>query len=309
MQIDLGDRSKYIGGSDVNIIFGVSEFTKRQELLRDKLNVEKIAFESNAITEFGHNYEDELLDIVETDYNLKLNRQTEFVFTGLGFPIICHLDGYDELDENCEGVVVEAKTTSTDKFDNDWAFGCPDYYKPQTHTYCFVSGAKRIITVVGERIPTTAEDRDDYFDKLCQQGIDPEEAALRASQYIYKLGRIKTFDNRYNEEYFSDVLTSIEEFIVDLKNGYNIIKEGTVKEYLKLKKEIKKASDKIKKIEEEVFSGDKKIALSKNYQFNKSVFYTQRFNTNLFKKEQFEEYSKYLSKSKSSKTTLRERKK
>lgn len=303
MQTYLGDRSKYIGASDVNIIFGVSPFTKRQDLLKDKLGIEKIEFEGNPYTEFGHEYEDTLLDMVENDYGLKLERQKEVRTDELGFPVICHLDGYSE------GVVVEAKTTSSSKFEKDWACGCPDYYKPQTHTCAFVSGARRIITVVGERLATTPEDRDDYFDKLCEEGLSEEEAAHKASRYHFKLGRVKAFDDHFNDNYFIDVFEAIEDFISDLTNGFNEVSEKTVKKYLKLKEKKDKFSDELKNLEEEIFKGDKRVAVSKDYEFSRAITYSNRFDVTTFKSKNFAEYAKYYKKMKTNRFSFKERKK
>ena len=47
------ERNKYVGGSDMPAILGISSFTSRWELLKHKAGIEENDFEGNAYTEYG----------------------------------------------------------------------------------------------------------------------------------------------------------------------------------------------------------------------------------------------------------------
>ena len=97
------DREKWIGGSDIPAIMGISPFITRYDLLLLKANIKQSTFEGNEYTEYGNVMESKIRDYINELYN------TNFVEgkhedEKLGFR--CHTDG-----EN-EDTILEIKTTS-----------------------------------------------------------------------------------------------------------------------------------------------------------------------------------------------------
>lgn len=96
------DREKYIGGSDIPIILGISPFRTRWELLREKALGEMDDFQGNEYTEYGNIMEPKIRGFVNSMTGLffvedKIERGNKRY----------HADGYDE----DAAVVLEVKTT------------------------------------------------------------------------------------------------------------------------------------------------------------------------------------------------------
>lgn len=95
------DRDKYIGGSDIPIICGISKFTTRYQLLLQKAGLEERSFTGNRFTEYGHYIEPFIRDHINLVYN------TQFVPNRVIYgDIRCHSDGFNG---EC---VLEIKSTS-----------------------------------------------------------------------------------------------------------------------------------------------------------------------------------------------------
>lgn len=95
------DRDKYIGGSDIPAILGISKFTTRWQLLLQKAGLEERSFAGNRFTEYGHIIEPQIRDFINGVY--KTNFVPNRVING---DIRYHADGF-----NGE-VVLEVKSTS-----------------------------------------------------------------------------------------------------------------------------------------------------------------------------------------------------
>lgn len=95
------DRDKYIGGSDIPIIMGLSTFRTRWQLLLEKAGLEQDPFDGNAYTEYGNTMEPKIREYVNETY------YTNFVPHQI-------IDG--DLRANMDGfngeIVLEIKTTS-----------------------------------------------------------------------------------------------------------------------------------------------------------------------------------------------------
>ena len=103
MQAVTIDRDKYIGGSDIPIIMGISPFKTRFDLLLEKAGLKEDTFEGNEYTEYGNIMEPKIRE------HLNLTAGTGFEFKEykkVNGDIRCHLDGYNEHE------VLEIKTTS-----------------------------------------------------------------------------------------------------------------------------------------------------------------------------------------------------
>lgn len=95
------DRDKYIGGSDIPAILGISKFTSRWQLLLQKAGLEERPFSGNRYTEYGHIIEPQIRDHINLIY--KTNFVPNRVING---DIRYHSDGF-----NGEKVL-EVKSTS-----------------------------------------------------------------------------------------------------------------------------------------------------------------------------------------------------
>jgi hypothetical protein len=63
------DRDKYIGGSDIPAILGISKFTTRWQLLQEKAGLEERPFSGNRYTEYGHIIEPQIREHINKVYN------------------------------------------------------------------------------------------------------------------------------------------------------------------------------------------------------------------------------------------------
>ena len=95
------DRDKYIGGSDIPIIMGISTFRTRWQLLLEKAGLEQSNFGGNAYTEYGNTLEPKIRDY------LNETEGTDFApHQIIDGDLRAHMDGFDG---RC---VLEIKTTS-----------------------------------------------------------------------------------------------------------------------------------------------------------------------------------------------------
>lgn len=104
------DRDKYIGGSDIPALMGISPYKTRYELLLEKAGLKEIEPAENRYTEYGHYIEPFIRDYI----NEKENRCFKPNMT-VKRGIRCHTDGFDG---EC---VLEIKSTS-------WTYDSVDEY-------------------------------------------------------------------------------------------------------------------------------------------------------------------------------------
>ena len=95
------DRDKYIGGSDIPIIMGISTFNTRWGLLQEKAGLKENAFTGNKYTEYGNVMEPAIRDHINAKRKKKFEPDQVIV---------------DDLRGNCDGfngdTILEIKTTS-----------------------------------------------------------------------------------------------------------------------------------------------------------------------------------------------------
>lgn len=103
MQDVTKDRDKYIGGSDVPIIMGLSPFKTRWQLLQEKAGIVESTFAGNEYTEYGNVMEPKIRDYINKEYNMHFVEDKDIS----GF-MRYHYDGLDEKKRS----VLEIKTTS-----------------------------------------------------------------------------------------------------------------------------------------------------------------------------------------------------
>lgn len=100
------DREKYIGGSDIPAIMGISPFTSRKELLQYKAQIKERTFEGSAYTEYGNKMEGKIRDYLNENYDFIEDKV--ILDDSDVLPTRYHADGVDHEAK----VVLEVKTTS-----------------------------------------------------------------------------------------------------------------------------------------------------------------------------------------------------
>lgn len=95
------DRDKYIGGSDIPAVLGISKFTTRWQLLMEKAGLVERPFTGNRYTEYGHIIEPQIREHINQKFNT--NFVPNRVIDG---DIRYHSDGFNG---EC---VLEVKSTS-----------------------------------------------------------------------------------------------------------------------------------------------------------------------------------------------------
>lgn len=97
------DRDKYLGGSDIPCIMGLSPFKTRYQLLCEKAGLWTDDFQGNAYTEFGNILEPKIRDYINSTMPFNAQFEEGKVING---DIRCHTDGFNG---HC---VLEIKTAS-----------------------------------------------------------------------------------------------------------------------------------------------------------------------------------------------------
>lgn len=96
------DRGKYVGGSDIPAIMGLSPYKTRRQLLEEKAGIRTSGFGGNKFTNYGNLAENAIREYAGIIYGMQfVPEKVEHDY------IRCHLDGYDN---EC-GTVLEVKTT------------------------------------------------------------------------------------------------------------------------------------------------------------------------------------------------------
>lgn len=174
------DRQKWLGGSDVSIIMGISPFTTRFDLLLFKAGLQENEFNGNEYTEYGNVMEDKIRTYINETYQRKF-KETKYEYKETS--IRCHLDGEDD-----KGVL-EVKTTSQIHDDvNEY-----EVYLVQLLLYMKQTGHDKGILAVYER-------PEDFNEEL-----DPNRL------HTYEID-IKDYQELVNEIY-----TEIDRFKMDLE--------------------------------------------------------------------------------------------
>lgn len=95
------DRDKYIGGSDIPIIMGISPFKTRFQLLQEKAGLIQDEFNGNQYTEYGNALEPKIRDFINEKEKDKFAEGKDIIDY-----VRCHTDGINKT------TVLEIKTTS-----------------------------------------------------------------------------------------------------------------------------------------------------------------------------------------------------
>lgn len=272
------DREKYIGGSDIPVIVGISPFKTRYELLLEKAGLKEEDFEGNRFTEYGNLMEEKIRSYINKKYD------TAFVEgKHIEGDIRCHTDG-----EN-KDYILEIKTTFEIHENID------DYktYLVQLLFYMYHTKRHLGMLAVYER----PEDFNEEFEKerLHIYSIKIEDYQELINKINNAVDQFRIDLQKLKENPF---LTEEDLLPVDLtKISYKIIAlENKLKEYKKMEQEQKELKEQLKKAMEE--KGIKswqtpngaKITLVEDGK-DKEVM---KFNESKFKEENEDIYNSYL---------------
>lgn len=272
------DRYKYVGGSDIPIIMGISHFKTRYELLLEKAQLKDADFDGNEYTEYGNVMEPKIRQYVNTLFKRDFKEDKL-----IKDDIRCHFDGIDD------EMILEIKTTSQiHESVNDYVV-----YLVQLLFYMMNAEKENGMLAVYER----PNDFDETFD------------SDRLQIFTIKLSDYQELCVEINE--------AVEQFRIDLKtlkenpftSEEDLIKTDVVvlankviklEERLKLYDEIVKERDKLKQdLKEAMQNNNIKKWETPNGTLITLVEDTEskivkKFNESKFKEENENLYNKYL---------------
>lgn len=223
------DRHKYIGGSDIPIIMGISSFKSRFDLLLEKAELKENNFDGNEYTEYGNVMEPKIREYINST-NLSTNKYEEDM--KIIDDVRCHADGFNG------SSILEIKTTS--KINNR----LEDYkvYLVQLLFYMMNYGVKGGVLAVYHRPEDFNEEFDcnrlqtfylniDNFKELCSQINKAVE------QFRVDLQKVKDNPLITEEELMPTDLTELSNKVLELEKqleAYNeLVKQrDTFKEKL-----------------------------------------------------------------------------
>ena len=272
------DREKFVGGSEIAVIMGISPFKTRYELLLEKAGLKEDDFEGNQFTEYGNMMEEKIRSYINEKYD------TAFVEgKHIEGDIRCHTDG-----EN-KDYILEIKTTSEIHENID------DYKTYLVQLLFYMYHAKRHLGMLA--VYERPEDFNEEFDKerLHIYSVKIEDY----EELIYKINNaVDQFRIDLQKLKENPFLTEEDLLPIDLtKISYEIIVlENKLKEYKKIEQEQKELKEQLKKAMEE--KGIKswqtpngaKITLVEDGK-DKEVM---KFNESKFKEENEDIYNSYL---------------
>ena len=286
------DRDRYIGGSDIAAIMGISPFTTRWDLLCYKAHIKENTFCGNAYTEYGNQMEEKIRDYINSlGYDFKESKT--ILKDSDVLPTRYHGDGLSKK----QRIVLEIKTTSKIGTLSDYT-----YYLVQLLYGMWANQCEEGILAVYERPENMSLD----FDKSRLQII-----YIRMEDYteLMKdiLNSVASFrwdysylvENPESEEYMLPSNTSLRKIsTAKMKiGGINIPVSWLLENISEIKKAESDIRDKLKSQMEE--HGIKKIAFTDlgikfTYVPATEGSTKMKFNEKKFKKENEKLYEQYL---------------
>ena len=238
------NRNRYIGGSDIPVIMGISQFKTRYELLQEKAGIKEDTFTGNVYTEYGSVMEGVIREHINSSnmvYGEAPFYEDKFVQEAEGnepIGIRCHCDGINA------STVLEIKTTSEIHEDvNDYK-----YYLVQLLFYMIYFERRYGMLAVYER----PEDMSTEFDMRRLQvfridRVDYKDLIFEIGAEVFKfmkdLRDIKENPFLEEEDFLPKELVGIAEQVVALEAQLADLKkvEKQVKDFkAQLKAEMEK---------------------------------------------------------------------
>lgn len=197
------DREKYIGGSDIPAIMGISPFKSRFDLLLEKAGLKEPDFSGNIYTEYGNTMEPKIREYVSSFQRMEFTEGKHYYYnvqsyTDKGVQIVgdvrIHTDGEAIPEGEDKPVILEIKTTSQIHYRVD------DYetYLVQLLFYMWYTEAKNGILAVYHR-------PDDFNEEFVKENL--------------KMFFI-TVEGQVGEKYRAkqvEILKAVDSFVADLE--------------------------------------------------------------------------------------------
>lgn len=281
MQVSVSqDRERFIGGSDIAIIMGISQFKTRFDLLLEKAGLQENEFNGNEYTEYGNVLEPKIRNYINKQgLSKKPYREDKKIIDD----IRCHVDGF-----NGE-TVLEIKTTSQ-------IHKTVDEYKTylvQLLFYMQHMNVERGLLAVYERPKNFSErfdskrlqtfyiDINNYKDLL-------EKINSAVDQFRIDLAKLKENPMLSEEDLVPVDLTELANQLAAVENQLVMYDELT-KQQKELKAQLKSAMEK-NNVKKWTTNNGIQITLVADG-VDKEV---EKFNEKKFKEENEETYKKYL---------------
>lgn len=274
------DRWKYIGGSDIPAIMGLSPFRTRWEVLLEKAQIQENDFEGNVYTEYGNVMEEKIREYINRTY--KRNFVEDVAYTN---DCRFHLDGWDEQFKE----VLEIKTTSrTHRNLADYK-----HYLVQELAYMARKGAEVGLLAVYERPEDFSEEFDP--DRLTVYMVFFREWQSLWEEICFQLDWFRADLERLRE---NPLLTEEDLMPKDVVNyaGAVALLEDKISAMKQMEKDLKAAKAELKKAMEKrgikrwITNNGAKITLVADG--DDTV--VSEFNMDKFKEEHPEIYAEYL---------------
>lgn len=229
------DRDKYIGGSDIPIIMGISTFKTRFELLLEKAGLRENTFDGNEYTEYGNIMEPKIRSYINSQGLSKKNYVEDKKIID---DIRCHVDGF-----NGE-TVLEIKTTSQIHDNLD------DYktYLVQLLFYMQYMSVSKGLLAVYERPDDFSEEFDEnrlttYYISIDNYKELLEQINKAVDQFRIDLVKVKENPFITEEELLPVDLTEISNKLVTVENQLKQY-DAIIKQQKELKLQLKNAMEK-----------------------------------------------------------------
>ena len=274
------ERWKYIGGSDIPAIMGISRFKTRWQLLQEKAQIIEPEFKGNVYTDYGNTMEPKIREFVNSAYRRNFVEGMD-IFGDLRF----HYDGID----NFRMEILEIKTTS-EIHDN-----LNDYkeYLVQLLEYMEKSGCKKGYLAVYER----PEDFSEEFNPslLAFYPVFISDYSDFLAEINKEIDRFRTDLEKLRENPFITEEELQPNEVVEVANRVLVL-EQSIALMKKTEKELKSAKAELKRLMEEnnIKKWETPSGIKITLVPDGDDTIVSAFNEERFKAEQPELYHSYL---------------
>lgn len=280
MQDVITDRDKYIGGSDVACIMGISPFRKRFDLLLEKAGLQENDFKGNEYTEYGNVMEGKIRDFLN-----KGKKSPYLEDCVIENDLRYHSDGFDGKE------VLEIKTTSQihDQVNDYKVYLVQLLFGIQIHK------VKKGKLAVYKRPDDFNEEFDESRLTVYEINIKDykelvEDINVAVDQFRIDLEKVKANPFITEEELQPKEIIEYSQKLLEVNNKIRALKQLEA-QYEEFKANLYKYMS-----EYQIKSYDtlKGLKFSRVDEVPSSITIEQKFNEELFKTENPETYQKYV---------------
>ena len=278
------DRDKYIGGSDIPIIMGISPFKTRFDLLLEKAQLKDDDFEGNIYTEYGNILEPQIREYINNSgiyakpfiENKTIDNDLRYHADGFNGSCVLEIKTTSQIHENVDDYKVYLVQLLFGMQMNKVEKGLlAVYYRPSDFETDFNS----------KRLTTYAIDIHNYKELL-------EQINQAVEQFRIDLQKVKDNPLITEEELQPSEIIGLSNKVVELENQLVDYKELDT-EYKKTKQELYNA---MKKYNVKKWTTNSGVQITKVDATEDKVISIDKFNEEKFKEENEELYSKYIEK-------------